>query len=128
MIEPSVSRVPVVLHFRDGRTEHVLAPPQIDPERQTVSVTNADGTARDVGFGDLKALFFLRDPEREVPRDVPVGSTLAVEFADGELIRGITGEYNPTASGFYLYPHDRSKNDRVFVVNSAVVSIDVEKL
>ena len=106
----------------------MLAPPQIDPERQTVSVINEDGTGRDVAFSELKALFFLRDPELETPHEVPPGSTLAVEFADGELIRGITGEYNPTASGFYLYPHDRSKNDRVFVVNSAVVSIDVEKL
>lgn len=128
MSEPTESRVPVVLHFRGGRTEHVLAPPQIDPQRQTVSVTNEDGSGRDVGFAELKALFFLRDPAAEVPREVPPGSTLAVEFADGELIRGITGEYNPTAGGFYLYPHDRSKNDRIFVVNSAVVSIDVEKL
>ena len=127
-METSTSPVPVVLHFRGGRTEHVLAPPLIDAERQTVGVTDADGTARDVAFGELKALFFLRDPERDTPQDTPAGSTLAVEFADGELIRGITGEYNPTASGFYLYPHDRSKNDRVFVVNSAVVSIDVEKL
>ena len=125
------SKVPVVLHYRGGRTEHVLAPPQIDAQRQTVSVTNEDGSNRDVAFAELKALFFLRDPEREPSqpsRESPGGSTLAVEFADGELIRGITGEYNPTASGFHLYPHDRSKNDRVFVVNSAVVSIDVEKL
>jgi hypothetical protein len=121
-------KVPVVLHYRSGRTEHVLAPPQIDAERQTVSVTNEDGSNRDVAFAELKALFFLRDPEREPSAGAGGGSTLAVEFADGELIRGITGEYNPTAGGFYLYPHDRSKNDRVFVVNSAVVSIDVEKL
>ncbi|MFN2441050.1 MAG: hypothetical protein ABR517_00015 [Thermoanaerobaculia bacterium] len=121
-------KVPVVLHFRGGRTEHVLAPPQIDSERQTVAVTNADGSAREVAFSELKALFFLRDPEGTAPGEAPPGSTLAVEFADGELIRGITGEYNPTVSGFYLYPHDRSKNDRIFVVNSAVVSIDVEKL
>jgi hypothetical protein len=128
LIDPSSFNVPVVLHYRGGRTEHVLAPPQIDAERQTVSVMNEDGSARDVPFAELKALFFLRDPQLETPGEVPPGSTLAVEFADGELIRGITGEYNPTASGFYLYPHDRSKNDRVFVVNSAVVSIDVEKL
>lgn len=106
----------------------MLAPPQIDAERQTVAVTHADGSPREVSFAELKALFFLRDPEIESPRETPPGSTLAVEFADGELIRGITGEYNPTESGFYLYPHDRSKNDRIFVVNSAVVSIDVEKL
>lgn len=128
MIEPAGSNVPVVLHFRGGRTEHVLANPHIDSERQTVSVVQENGTARDVAFGELKALFFLRDPEADPGREAPSGSTLAVEFADGELIRGITGEYNPTSAGFFLYPHDRSKSDRIFVVNSAVVSIDVEKL
>lgn len=50
-----------------------------------------------------------------------------VEFSDGEVIRGVA-QYNPEKNGFLLFPHDRSKNDRVFVVNSAIVSIEVEKL
>ena len=36
--------------------------------------------------------------------------------------------YNPERNGFYLFPLDRSKNDRIFVVNSAISSIEVEKL
>ncbi|MGH9458692.1 MAG: DUF6982 domain-containing protein [Thermoanaerobaculia bacterium] len=121
------SSVPVVLHFRGGRTEHVYAPPQIDPGRQTVAVTGDDGSAREVPFSELKAVFFLADPDATSVPESPAGSTLAVEFQDGELIRG-TAHYDPSASGFFLFPHDRRKNDRVFVVNSAVVSIDVEKL
>ncbi|HVR42534.1 MAG TPA: hypothetical protein VMS56_03730 [Thermoanaerobaculia bacterium] len=128
MTDARPSAVPVVLHYLGGRTEHVWAPPQIDPDRQTVAVTNQDGTPREVSFTELKAVFFLHDSEVADPGETPPGSTLAVEFADGELIRGITNQYNPSAGGFWLYPHDRSKNDRVFVVNSAVVSIDVEKL
>jgi hypothetical protein len=119
--------VPVVLHFRGGRTERVFAPPQIDSDRRTVVVQQENGTAVEVAFDALKAVFFLATEETP-PAPLPVGSTLAVEFVDGELIRGITSGYNPSGSGFYLFPHDRSKNDRVFVVNSAVVSIDVEKL
>jgi hypothetical protein len=52
---------------------------------------------------------------------------IAVEFQDGEVIRG-AAHYNPERNGFYLFPDDRSKNDRIFVVNSAIVSIEVEKL
>ena len=47
--------------------------------------------------------------------------------ADGEVIRGVA-QYNPERNGFFLFPLDRSKNDRIFVVNSAIVSIEVEKL
>ncbi|MFN2443282.1 MAG: hypothetical protein ABR517_11420 [Thermoanaerobaculia bacterium] len=126
MSELGSTIVPVVLHFRGGRTERVFAPPEIDSHRQTVVVQQEDGSAVEVAFADLKAVFFLATGD--TPALPPSGSTLAVEFVDGELIRGITSGYNPSGSGFYLFPHDRSKNDRVFVVNSAVVSIDVEKL
>jgi hypothetical protein len=57
----------------------------------------------------------------------PHGSLIAVEFADGEVIRG-TATYNPEASGFFLFPLDRSKNERIFVVRDAIASIEVEKL
>src|SRR5437870_12934204 len=59
--------------------------------------------------------------------ETATGSTISVEFADGEVIRGVA-HYNPERNGFFLFPHDRSKNDRIFVVNSAIVSIEVEKL
>ncbi|HUP66309.1 MAG TPA: hypothetical protein VM557_13615 [Thermoanaerobaculia bacterium] len=127
MTESQSPRVPVVLHFRGGRTEHVYAPPQIDADRQTVSVTDQESSSREVAFADLKAIFFLSDASTAAS-GLPTGVTLAVQFADGELIRGIATRYDPGASGFFLYPHDRSKNDRVFVISAAVVSIDVEKL
>jgi hypothetical protein len=125
--ETGSSSVPVVLHFRGGRTERVFAPPEIDSDRRTVVVQQENGSSVEVAFGDLKAVFFLARADTP-PAPIPGGSTLAVEFVDGELIRGITSGYNPSGNGFYLFPHDRSKNDRIFVVNSAVVSIDVEKL
>ena len=55
------------------------------------------------------------------------GAKALVRISDGEVIRGVA-HYNPERNGFFLFPHDRSKNDRIFVVNSAIVSIEVEKL
>ena len=113
-----------VLRYRDGRTERVdLAP--IDHSRQVFTVTHEDGTTGEIPYTELKAVFF---PHKEgVPPEPAEGSTIAVEFSDGEVIRGLA-HYNPERNGFFLFPLDRSKNDRVFVVNSAIASIEVERL
>jgi hypothetical protein len=114
----------VVLRYRDGRTERVTLEP-IDPSSGVLQVRR-DGEAGEVPFADLKAVFFPRlDPDGEV--EPASGMQLAIEFNDGEVIRG-TAQYNPERNGFFLFPGDRSKNDRIFVVNSAIVSIEVEKL
>jgi hypothetical protein len=114
----------VVLRYRDGRTER-LPLGEIDVEQKVVNVTR-EGSAATVPFSELKAIFFPRTSQDEAP-DTANGSTISVEFADGEVIRGIA-HYNPERNGFFLFPLDRSKNDRIFVVNSAIVSIEVEKL
>jgi hypothetical protein len=114
----------VVLRYRDGRTERVSLAP-IDVDRQVVSISRDSGERADIPFKELKAIFF---PQGEkAAGDSPDGSAIAVEFADGEVIRG-TAQYNPERNGFFLFPADRSKNDRIFVVNSAIVSIEVERL
>ena len=121
------TQFPVVLRFRDGRTERRTMTPQFDMEQQTVHLTRDDESVEQIPFTDLKAVFFPRDQSNE-PDPAPEGSVLAVEFADGEVIRGSAPEYSPQRNGFFLYPLERSKNEKVFVVNSAIVSIDVEKL
>lgn len=114
----------VVLRYRDGRTERVTLDP-IDVERQICTVRRDGGEAADVSFVELKAVFFPQTATG--PVEQASGSELSVEFADGEVIRGIA-HYNPEKNGFFLFPLDRSKNDRIFVVNSAIVSIEVERL
>ena len=97
----------------------------IDPSREMLLVQRDEGPA-EVPFSELKAVFF----PRTVPDDQlepASGMQIAIEFNDGEVIRGIA-HYNPERNGFFLFPADRSKNDRIFVVNSAIVSIEVEKL
>ena len=119
-----MNRSNVVLRYRDGRTERVSLV-EIDAEQQFAAVAR-DGAQARVPFAELKAIFFPRGTPEAEP-EPPSGSTIAVEFADGEVIRGMA-HYNPERNGFFLFPHDRSKNDRIFVVNSAIVSIEVEKL
>jgi hypothetical protein len=115
----------VVLRFRDGRTERVALDP-IDPSREVLVAHDDDGNANEVPFADLKAVFFPRiAPDESL--EPASGMRIAVEFTDGEVIRG-TAHYNPERNGFFLFPDDRSKSDRIFVVNSAIVSIEVEKL
>jgi hypothetical protein len=113
----------VVLRYRDGRTERVTLDP-IDASREVLTV-HRDGDAGEVPFSDLKAVFFPRIEQEGL--EEASGMRLAIEFNDGEVIRG-TAHYNPERNGFFLFPSDRSKNDRIFVVNSAIVSVEVEKL
>lgn len=119
---------PAVLRYRAGTTEQCLASPSVEVDRQQIRVVHAGGAEEDVPFALLKAVFFLPGNSDEPPEEEIEGSTLTVEFADGEKIRGKSPEYNPASAGFFLYPADRSRNDRIFVVTSAIVSIDVEKL
>ncbi len=113
-----------VLRYRDGKTERVTLR-DADPSQEVFHVTRDNGEAVDVPFAVLKAVFFPR--QADVEPEAASGMTIAVEFADGEVIRGMA-HYNPEKNGFFLYPIDRSKNDKVFVVNSAIASIEVEKL
>ena len=117
--------LPVILRFRDGHTERATSA-ETDLDQQVVRVVRDGAGAGEVPFSVLKALFFPR-VSFELPVEEAAGSTIAVEFADGEVIRGVA-QYNPERSGFTLYPQDRSKNERIFVVSSAIVSIEVEKL
>ena len=117
----------VVLRYRDGRTERAALEPPIDAMHEVLVVRRESGDTDEVPFSSLKAVFFPVVNPDAPKTSTANGSTIAIEFTDGEVIRGIAN-YNPERNGFFLYPHDRSKNDRVFVVNSAIVSIEVEKL
>ena len=112
----------VVLRYRDGRTERATLEP-IDSAREMVMVRRDDGTTDEVPFADLKAVFFPQTRGDDA-LEPAAGMPIAVEFNDREVIRG-TAQYNPERNGFFLYPADRRKNDRIFVVNSAIVSIEV---
>jgi len=123
MIETGDKGMSVVLRFRNGRTERVSLV-NIDSQAEQVIGIGTDQHNTIVPFGELKAVFFPHAlPDSGV--ETAPGSTIAVEFSDGEVIRG-RAHYNPEKNGFFLFPLDRSKNDKVFVVSSAISSIEVE--
>lgn len=113
-----------VLRFRNGETIRLRDPITIGIDEQTVAMPGPD--AGEIGFGELKAVFFFA-PKPEQPRP-DRGSLLTIEFDDGEVIKGVAPEYNPTLSGFYLYPQDEDRVEKVFIISSAIASIDVERL
>ena len=116
----------VVLRSRDGRTERATLL-ETDAEREVFKVAHDGGASEDIPFANLKAVFYPRESLAKSAQEAAEGSTISVEFSDGEVIRGLA-HYNPERNGFFLFPLDRSKNDRIFVVNSAISSIEVEKL
>jgi hypothetical protein len=116
---------PVVLRFRNGQTERATLS-GIDEELQHAGIDRDGGTSADIPFDQLKAIFYPLFADAAFEEE-PAGSTVSVEFSDGEIIRG-TANLNPEKPGFFLYPLDRSKNDKIFVVTSAITSIEVERL
>ncbi|HXG59402.1 MAG TPA: hypothetical protein VNL91_10305 [Thermoanaerobaculia bacterium] len=115
----------VLLRYRDGRVANATVD-AIDPAADSLTAVIDHGPSRQIPYSELKAVFF----PREVPEELLEpggGMTLAVELFDGEVIRG-TAHYNPEKNGFFLVPADRTRHDRIFIVNSAIHSIEVEKL
>ncbi len=97
---------------------------EIDPSCETMEVR----------VKDLKAVFFVRDFEGDAAREDRRGFTeknrqpgrrAEVAFIDGEILAGTILSYDRSRLGFFLFPADREgNNDRVFVINSAVASVD----
>lgn len=123
----STKTVPVVLRYQGGKTERCMTSPDIDDSQQMVRCVRENDSVEDIPFSDLKAVFFLRDPALEAMTEEAIGKTIAVEFSDGEIIRGISAEFSPERNGFFMFPLDRSKSEKIFVVNSAIISIEIEK-
>ncbi len=123
----------VVLRYRDGRTERCSLQ-HFSPRAAEIEVTTCEGDTRQVEMFDLKAVFFVKDPRRRAEQELgiasgepPKGAMARVEFFDGETIRGWVQHYAVGQAGFFLYPTAvESNNERVFVVASALNTVDIE--
>lgn len=137
MAESSGARGPVkvVARYADGR---VLKGTTLNfsPTRATFLLQAEGATANNeavtVRTSDLKALFFVRDLEGNAEyNDLkefvgrPAGRKVVVTFKDGERLVGASLTYDAAREGFFLFPADpRSNNERIYVVMSAVASVD----
>jgi hypothetical protein len=104
----------------------------VDPARPTCHVRTPDGKVTEVKLAQLKALYFVRslagDPEHQEgttiePSDARVRGAyrIAVTFADGEQLVGLTVRYPPVKPFFFVLPADAVSNNARVLVNRAAV-------
>ena len=137
MAESSGARGPVkvVARFADGRIWKGTTL-NFSPTRPTFflqaedAITNSEPVT--VRTSDLKAVFFVRNLEGNAEYNdlkefvgSPAGRKVVVTFKDGERLVGTSLTYDAAREGFFLFPADpRSNNERIYVVMSAVGSVD----
>ena len=129
----------VVAHFKDGRLLKGFTHDFL-PGRGTFHLNSEQPDSREVvqevGISDLKAVFFVKsfvgDKEREPPEleesdhAALRGLPICVEFADGQVLRGVTSGYNKSKPGFFAIPADtEGNNERVYVVADACRGVKV---
>jgi hypothetical protein len=123
--------VKIVAKFQDGtlmkgQTSDFL------PNKKSFHISTANGQVININIEQLKAVFFVKDftgnkQYKDDYKDVVPGGgkKIRVKFTDGELMVGYTQGYAPNRPGFFLVPADqRSNNQRIFVVSSAVEKIE----
>lgn len=131
---PNMATNTVVARFRDGRLVKGTSL-NVDPAKPTAHVRTEDGAAIQVKLADLKALFFVKDPTGDpshneaataTPGDPRLvgGKRIAVRFADGETVVGMSNRFPPLGQFFWVTPIDpKSNNLRILVNRAATTSI-----
>lgn len=113
----------VVLHTVEGQVLRG-AIRDADLASQAVPVVQPSGELVDVPTTRLKALFFMLGPGEAPP--VALGTKVRVTFADGRQIGGMSPDYSPGATGFFVIPVDsRTNTGRIWVYRAAVRQISV---
>lgn len=121
----------VVAHYLDGRVIKGVSL-DVDADRPTCHVRTVDKGNAEVKLVELKALFFVKDLAGDPayaegtavdPGDVRTRGAcgIAVEFADGERVVGLTVRYPPVRPFFYILPADAQSNNIRILVNRAAV-------
>jgi len=125
----------VVLRYRDGTVVHGVLREPFEPGDQSVEAVTGDGVQETVSLGELKAIFFLKDPKKRRiemeygggEEEEPPGAPARVVFQDGEIIHGHVETYSLGDGGFFLYPTNKaSNNEKIFVVAGALSSLAIE--
>lgn len=121
----------VVAHYLDGRVIKGVSL-DVDPTRPTFHIRSPDGKATEVKLAQLKALYFVRslagDPAHEERSTIEPDDArgrgsyrIALTFADGEQLVGLTVRYPPVKPFFYVLPADAVSNNARILVNRAAV-------
>jgi hypothetical protein len=122
----------VVAHFLDGRIVKGSSL-DVDPGRPTCHVRAPDRTVMEVKLADLKALYFVKsltgDPAHQDAQAIDPADArgrgafrIAITFADGEQLVGLTVRYPPVRPFFFVLPADPGSNNIRILVNRAAVT------
>ncbi len=124
----------VVGRFLDGRVIRGVCF-DFSPAKPICHIqTQSEGNV-EVGLGELKALFFVKDlqgnPEHRETRALDPADPrrlgarpVEVRFRDGETLVGLVTGYSAERPFFFLLPADpRSNNTRILVNRAAVESV-----
>ena len=126
----------VVAHFLSGR---VLKGSSFDisPSRPVCHLATRDQGTVAVKLGDLKALFFVKDLQRDPEHhdeQVPASGDprargarwLKIRLQGGERLIGLAPVYDETRLFFFVMPVDTNGNNiRVLVTRAASASIEI---
>jgi len=129
----------VVLKYQDGKIVKGWLN-SFNPNREIFFINPlkeySDKIKIDINLQDLKAVYFVKDfigdKEYQKVRNfdnynptTPSERRIIVYFKDGEALYGTSYSYNPTKTGFFVYPVDSMDNNiRIFAVNSAIEKVE----
>jgi hypothetical protein len=122
----------VVAHYMGGRLVKGTSL-NVGPSRPTCHIRTAKEGTVEVKLAELKALFFVRDlvgnAQRKDgmtvdPNDARVRGAhpIDLQFTDGERVIGLTVQYPPASSFFFVMPADPESNNLRILVNKAAVA------
>lgn len=116
-----------LFRFRDGRVVSgtLLDELPLAPDAGALRASfPGEESPLEIPLTELKAVFILRPAEIADAGGEPVN--LAVDFADGETLRGTTRGWLPGHPSFLLVPEDATKIEAVLVIAAALVGVEVE--
>ena len=131
----------IVVKYKDGKIVKGWST-DFGPNKEIFHLHPLEEDSKDIleiKISLLKAVFFVKDYEGNKdyekvrtfegsPKGPPTERKIIIIFKDGENFYGTTHSYNPERKGFYVYPIDpKDNNDRVFVINPAVISVKLQK-
>lgn len=124
----------LVVRYANGQTDYgtcyTLNPKESSFHLDRVDVHGAStGETVQIRFSELKAVFIVKSFDGKStkvdyrPAFIEKGEEVAVEFKDGEVIRGFTPRnYDPDQPRFYLIPHDERGNNICILVERAAIT------
>jgi hypothetical protein len=113
----------IVLHTVEGQVlRGAIANADLgDPE---LPMIQPNGAVARVPASQVKAIFFMLQAGQRPPE--ASGTRLRVTFGDGRQVSGVSPDYSPSSSGFFVLPLDaRTNTARVWVYRAAIRQISV---